>query len=147
MPGTHTVTTEFDEEDVIILEAIKEITEMRINRTNQNILEGTEDPTNKTLHNLDMKSLKENVKDIQIFGDGEMFQVLYKVSSKKEGWSKSTKAMEIMGVGCIVQVTTQQGGSIAEAVTFVPGVQIIDHGVNGRELVGIEKNNEAKTNE
>lgn len=32
--------------------------------------------------------------------------------------------MEIEGVGCVVQVTTQQGNNIAEAVTFVPGVKI-----------------------
>ena len=39
---------------------------------------------------------------------------------------KSTKAMEIEGVGCIVQVTTQQGLNVAEALTFVPGVQIVE---------------------
>jgi len=37
---------------------------------------------------------------------------------------KSTKAMEIYGVGCVVQVTTQQGDNIAEALTFVPNSKI-----------------------
>ena len=37
---------------------------------------------------------------------------------------KSTKAMEIEGVGCVVQVTTQQNDNVAEAVTFVPGTRI-----------------------
>jgi len=37
---------------------------------------------------------------------------------------KSTKAMEVPG-GCVVQVTTQQGDDVAEALTFVPGVNII----------------------
>jgi hypothetical protein len=32
--------------------------------------------------------------------------------------------MEIVGVGCVVQVTTQQGDNVSEAVTFVPGVKI-----------------------
>lgn len=32
--------------------------------------------------------------------------------------------MEIEGVGCVVQVTTQQGDNIAEALTYVPGVKI-----------------------
>ena len=53
---------------------------------------------------------------------------------------KSTKAMEIDGVGCVVQVTTQQGDNVAEAITFVPGVRIecIDGDkANGRKLVAI----------
>ena len=37
---------------------------------------------------------------------------------------KSTKAMEIVGVGCVVQVTTQQGDNISEALTFVPNTKI-----------------------
>lgn len=39
---------------------------------------------------------------------------------------KSTKAMEIEGVGCVIQVTTQQGVQVAEAVTFVPNVKVVD---------------------
>jgi hypothetical protein len=53
---------------------------------------------------------------------------------------KSTKAMQIDGVGCVVQVTTQQGDNVAEAITFVPGVKIelIDGDkANGRKLVAI----------
>lgn len=37
---------------------------------------------------------------------------------------KSTKAMEIEGIGCVVQVTTQQGTNVAEALVFVPDCQI-----------------------
>jgi len=37
---------------------------------------------------------------------------------------KSTKAMEIAGVGCVVQVTTQQGDNVAEALTFIPAAKI-----------------------
>ena len=58
---------------------------------------------------------------------------------------KSTKAMEIPEVGCVVQVTTQQRNpdgsyAVAEALTFVPGVEVAanidpDTGVvRGREL-------------
>ncbi|MFQ5589577.1 MAG: hypothetical protein ACE5HE_00300 [Phycisphaerae bacterium] len=58
---------------------------------------------------------------------------------------KSTKAMEIPG-GCIVQVTTQQRNpdgsySVAEALTFVPGVYIRNDINSGRKLVGIPKCN------
>lgn len=78
----------------------------------------------KTLHNSDISGARQNVKDIQVWGDGDTFKLICKASSKAEGWMKSTKAMEIEGVGCVVQVTTQQGEHVAEALTFVPGVKI-----------------------
>lgn len=112
----------------------------------------------KTLDNTSAAQAKEKISDLQIWGDGDTFKLICKASSKKEGWMKSTKAMQIDGVGCIVQVTTQQANlmgynslkrddngnlattdvnlpifdnskevtnySIAEAVTFVPGVKI-----------------------
>lgn len=93
----------------------------------------------KTLHNTDVNGAHKNVPDITVFGDGDMFKLLSKASSEKEGWMKSTKAMEIPGVGCVVQVTTQQRNpdgsySLAEAVTFVPGVTIVEDS-RGRHLV------------
>ena len=78
----------------------------------------------KTLHNSDISGAKKNVKDIQVFGNGDLFQLISKASSSNEGWMKSTKAMDIPGVGCVIQVTTQQGVNIAEALTFVPNVKI-----------------------
>lgn len=99
----------------------------------------------KTLHNSDVSGARKNVTDIQIFGNGDQFQLLCKASSAAEGWMKSTKAMQIDGVGCVVQVTTQQesnGGTyaVAEALTFVPGVMIEGDAVNGRRLVQISHN-------
>ena len=66
---------------------------------------------------------------------GDQFKLLSKASSQREGWMKSTKAMQVPG-GCVVQVTTQQRNpdgsyALAEAITFVPGVIIhvdIDRG-------------------
>lgn len=88
----------------------------------------------KTLNNTDIKGAREQVFDLEVFGDGDMFRLLCKASSKREGWMKSTKAMEVPGVGCVVQVTTQQaeysadricqGHAVAEALCFVPGVVI-----------------------
>lgn len=78
----------------------------------------------RTLHNSDVSGARVNVPDLQVFGDGDAWKLLCKASSEREGWMKSTKAMEIDGVGCIVQVTTQQDMQIAEALTFVPGVRI-----------------------
>ena len=48
---------------------------------------------------------------------------------------KSAKAMEIDGVGCVVQVTTQQGSNVAEALVFVPNATIVDDVNGGRKLV------------
>ena len=78
----------------------------------------------KTLGNTDTNGATKNVKDIVFWGNGDTFKLISKASSKAEGWMKSTKAMEIVGVGCVVQVTTQQGDNVSEAVTFVPGVKI-----------------------
>ena len=93
----------------------------------------------KTLHNSDVSGAIQNVKDIQVVGNGDMFRLLCKASSQAEGWMKSSKAMEVPG-GCVVQVTTQQRNpdgsyAIAEALTFVPGVSIADDENNGRKLV------------
>ncbi len=93
----------------------------------------------KTLHNSDVSGAKQNVKDIVVVGNGDMFQLLCKASSQAQGWMKSTKAMEVAG-GCVVQVTTQQRNpdgsyAVAEALTFVPGVQIVNDQNNGRKLI------------
>ena len=79
---------------------------------------------NKTLNNTTANQAKDQVSDIQFWGNGDTFKLISKASSKSEGWMKSTKAMEIPYSGCVVQVTTQQGDNISEAVTFVPGVKI-----------------------
>ena len=94
--------------------------------------------TEKTLHNSDVSGAKQNVKDIKVVGNGDLFKLLCKASSQAEGWMKSTKAMEV-GSGCVVQVTTQQKGidgtyAVAEALTFVPGAKIVDDINNGRRL-------------
>jgi len=95
----------------------------------------------KTLHNSDVSGAKQNVKDIVVVGNGDMFQLLCKASSQAEGWMKSTKACEVLG-GCIVQVTTQQRNpdgsyAVAEALTFVPGVRVASDANNGHRLVGL----------
>jgi len=95
----------------------------------------------KTLHNSTIpgSGAIDNVKDIQRVGNPDMFQLLCKASSEAEGWMKSTKAMATP-TGCVVQVTTQQRNPdktyvIAEALTFVPGVMLVDDNNNGRKLV------------
>lgn len=92
----------------------------------------------KTLHNSDISGTRQNVPDVNVVGNGGMFQLLCKASSEEEGWMKSTKAMQLPH-GCLVQVTTQQRNldctySIAEALSYVPGVSIFDDENNGRKL-------------
>ena len=92
----------------------------------------------KTLHNSDISGVRQNVKDIKVVGNGDMFRLLCKASSENEGWMKSTKAMELP-TGCVVQVITQQRNpdgsySIAEAITFVPHMRIVEDENNGRKL-------------
>ena len=80
----------------------------------------------KTLGNTTASQAKDNVKDIVFWGNGDTFKLISKASSQNEGWMKSTKAMEIEGIGCVVQVTTQQGDNVAEALTFVPNTKLIE---------------------
>ena len=93
----------------------------------------------KTLHNSDVSGARQNVKDINVVGNGDMFRLLCKASSQAQGWMKSTKACEVVG-GCLVQVTTQQRNpdgsyAVAEALSFVPEVKIGDDENNGRKLI------------
>lgn len=93
----------------------------------------------KTFKNTTSDGATKNVRDIKFWGDGDMFKLLSKAWSEEEKWMKSTKAMYIKGAGCVVQVTTQQGDNVAEAVTFVPGVFIeeikdSDGNIIGRKL-------------
>lgn len=97
----------------------------------------------KTLKNTTTSGATKNVKDIKFWGNGDTFTLISKAHSENEGWMKSTKAMEIPNIGCVVQVTTQQGDNIAEAICFVPMVRIAaskdDQGnVISRKLVAIQ---------
>lgn len=90
--------------------------------------------TAKTLDVVDFEDAQKKT-DVIGVGNGNLFQLLSKASSKQQGWMKSSKAMEIPGVGCVVQVTTQQGDHVAEALTFIPGVRIADDENGGRKLI------------
>jgi hypothetical protein len=91
----------------------------------------------KTLDNVDPTTAKSKVLDIKIFGDPNAWLVLSKASSEREGWMKSTKVLPVDGVGCLLQVSTQQMNpdgsySLAEALQWVPGVRVdSDKDANG----------------
>jgi hypothetical protein len=89
----------------------------------------------KSLDVVSVADAQNKVNDIKVVGNGDTFQLLCKASSKEQGWMKSAKAAEIDGVGCIVQVTTQQGSNVAEALTFVPRVRIAPDVNGGKKLI------------
>lgn len=95
----------------------------------------------KTYNNTTTKQAKNQVKDLEVWGTSDMWKLISKASSVDEQWMKSTKAMEVEGLGCLIQVTTQQGDNIAEAVTFAIGCKIQevleDGKVVARKLVRI----------
>jgi hypothetical protein len=84
----------------------------------------------KTLDVVSSEDANTKVSDVQFFGNPDMFKLLCKASSKSQGWMKSSKACQVEGGGCIVQVTTQQGDNIAEALTYVPNC-VIETDENG----------------
>lgn len=89
----------------------------------------------KVLNDKNIKDTKASTSDVEVFGNGDLFRLIGKVSSKKGKWMKSTKAMEIDGVGCVIQVTTQQGKNVAEALTFVPMCRIGEDSDGNLKLV------------
>lgn len=95
----------------------------------------------KTLTNTPAKGTRTQVRDVEFYGNGDTFELLYKASSQEEGWMKSTKVCNCLYIGCIIQVTTQQRNpdgsyAVAEALTFVPGM-MIDVTAEPRKLVPI----------
>lgn len=81
----------------------------------------------KTLNVKSLEDSKNKISDIEVFGNPDVWKLLCKASSVNEGWMKSTKVMELAnGKGCLVQVSTQQGDNIDEALVFVPDVTLND---------------------
>ena len=90
---------------------------------------------NKTLN----VASSADLKSVDIVGNPDSFRLLCKASCEAEGWMKSTKAMQVHMVGCLVQVTTQQRNpdgsyAVAEALTFVPEVHIVKDANGGSKL-------------
>lgn len=83
----------------------------------------------KSLNVKDTTDAKAKVSDIEAVGDPDAWKLLSKVSSKSQGWMKSTKVMEIPGSGLVMQVSTQQGDNVAEALEFIPGAVLQDVGL------------------
>lgn len=74
--------------------------------------------------------------DLVVFGNGDMWQLLCKVSSKSNRMMKSTKAMVIPMVGCLVQVTTVENGVPSEALSFVPNAVVVEDKDEDGNIIG-----------
>jgi hypothetical protein len=59
-----------------------------------------------------------------VVGNPDNWKLLTKFVSSDKSIAKSSKALDV-GHGCLVQVTTKEGNSVAEALTFVPGVKVV----------------------
>lgn len=104
----------------------------------------------KTLDITDAKGAMDNIGDLKRWGDPNTWKLIAKASSDEQGWMKSTKAMEVPGIGVVIQVTTQQANgylvmddefngynySVAEALTFVPFATIVEDYDETGTLVG-----------
>jgi len=85
---------------------------------------------------------KKNCEDLFFWGDVDLFKLICKASSQKEGWMKSTKAMQV-GSSVVLQVTTQKRNpdgsyAVAEALTTIKNaliVEIYKDGDNGHKIV------------
>lgn len=91
----------------------------------------------KDLSVTSIEDAKVKVPDIQVVGNGDLWQLLCKASSKDGGWMKSTKAMNIAGYGVVLQVSTQQGDQVSEALVNIPNVKIVEDENGGKKLVGL----------
>ena len=90
----------------------------------------------KTLENVDPDY--KNPGGVEVYGDPGKWVTITKAWSKSEGWMKSTKAYNL-GTGCLVQVSTQQGDHVAEALVFVPNCVIGKDSAGHPALIGYDR--------
>ena len=69
-----------------------------------------------------MNDVRMNIPDVMVAGDPGIWITVCKAWSEHEGWMKSTKVMQVADKGCLMQVSTQQGEHVAEALVWLPGI-------------------------
>lgn len=66
----------------------------------------------------------------------QQWKTITKAWNKEECWMKSTKALQLDGLGCLVQVSTESAGKgVAEALVFIPGASLAPTAVEGIYMV------------
>lgn len=86
-----------------------------------------ESETTKPVNVVSTEDAKSKVNDVEVVGNPDAWVLICKASSKSQKWMKSTKAMSVDG-GVIIQVSTQVGDAVAEALTYVPDAVIKEEG-------------------
>lgn len=76
----------------------------------------------RTLDTTNMEQAK--AAGVEHDGNPDQWVCIAKAWNKSEGWMKSTKVLEVPGVGCFLQVTTKEKDAVAEAVCWAPGVML-----------------------
>lgn len=68
---------------------------------------------------------------IKITGDANLWLTLQQIVDTSNGWTKTTRAMQVPG-GVLVNTCSRKKGSdqAAEALCFVPGVRIFNGGIS-----------------
>lgn len=78
----------------------------------------------RTYGNTSTEEAKIVTPDLEIAGNPDEWKLICKASSEDDQWMKSTKAMELYNGGVLVQVSTQQGDNVAEALAYIPNAHL-----------------------
>lgn len=82
----------------------------------------------------------KSIPKITTVGNEDLFKLLKKVVNESDGTIKTTEAMEIEKIGCLVHVITERKNNdgvlvtSSEALTFVPNVKIVKDINGGKKL-------------
>ena len=101
-------------------------------------------PEERELGNTTASQATDNVSDLVVWGDPDKWKLIGKASSKNQKFMISTKAMEVKGLGVLVNVTRIEKGHPSEALTFVAGA-IITTELSGDGATVIDRNIELLT--
>jgi hypothetical protein len=71
----------------------------------------------------------------QTFGPAGLWKTLFKAWNDREGWFKTTKAMELPGYGVLIQTTNNENGQICDDSEKVPGLKLEPNGDGSYRLV------------
>jgi hypothetical protein len=63
--------------------------------------------------------------------------------NKEEAYFKTTKALEIPGCGVLIQVSTQERGQVADAMTFIKDASVLENGDGTVRVEHVSRTNEA----
>lgn len=86
-------------------------------------------PIPKEATELNEKVAEQNVAEqpqvkINVVGNPETWVLIHQIAREDGLFVKETKAMEVLGVGVLVNITSQINGVISETSSFIPNARI-----------------------